>query len=65
MTEIEHYEFMAGQARHQQATFLSYLDWSGDADQREWAQKMSDARRAEAEAFEQFATVLRGRAVTA
>jgi hypothetical protein len=58
----EHHEHGATCAWQNADTYRSYLTWSGDLAEREWAQRMADAAEAEARAQSTFAAALRARA---
>jgi hypothetical protein len=64
---VAHHEHLARIARQEAATYRSYLDWSTDPDQREWAEKMARSCDLAAEAEETFARALepRGKAAAA
>jgi transglutaminase-like putative cysteine protease len=64
---VAHHETLARIARREAATYRSYLDWSTDPDQREWAEKLARSCEIAAEAEETFAAALeaRGKAAAA
>jgi hypothetical protein len=59
---VTHHENLARIARQEAATYRSYLDFSTDPDQREWASRLARSQELAAEAEEAFATALEARA---
>jgi hypothetical protein len=59
---VAHHETLARIARREAANYRSYLDWSTDPDQREWAEKLARSCDLAAEAEEGFAGALKARA---
>jgi hypothetical protein len=59
---VAHHEQLARIARREAASYRSYLDWSTDRDQREWAEKLARSCEIAAEAEETFAAALEARA---
>jgi hypothetical protein len=64
---VAHHEHLARIARREAASYRSYLDFSTDLDQREWASRLARSCDLAAEAEEAFAAALkaRGKAVAA
>jgi hypothetical protein len=64
---IAHHETLARCARREATTYRSYLDFSTDPDQREWASRLARSQELAAEAEETFARALeaRGKAAAA
>jgi hypothetical protein len=64
---IAHHETLARIARQEAATYRSYLGFSSDPDQREWASRLARSYEVAAEAEETFARALeaRGKAAAA
>jgi hypothetical protein len=59
---VAHHEGLARIARREAATYRSYLDFSTDPDQREWASRLARSQELAAEAEETFARALEARA---
>jgi hypothetical protein len=57
----EHHDRCATYARQNAQTYRSYLTWSNDRAERDWARRMAKAAEAEAAAQSAFAAVLRAR----
>jgi hypothetical protein len=58
---IAHHENLARIARREARTYRSYLDFSTDPDQREWASKLARSCDLAAEAEQAFAAALKAR----